>query len=100
MDGPSSCHILWSPQRLGLNSLDLLTLKQVFSVIGSQRVNWLKLGANKTSNVLINCKMQELWVCTSPYKQISSYLINSSLIPNTPYCYTLKLPKPVHIFRK
>ena len=25
MDGPSSCHILWSPQRLGLNSLDLLT---------------------------------------------------------------------------
>lgn len=31
--------------------------KKVFRVIGSQRVSYLKLGANKPSDVLINCKM-------------------------------------------
>jgi len=74
--------------------------KQVFRVVASQRVNYLKTGVNKTYNVLIKCKMQELWVCTSPCKQLDSYHINGSLIPNAPYCYTLKLPRTVHIFRK
>lgn len=86
--------------KIGTKFTGPFDFKQVFRVIASQRANYLKTGANKTSNVLINCKLQELWVCTSPYKQLGSYHINGSLIPNTPYCYTLKLPKTVHIFRK